>query len=453
MSVGSARSRMGRALAVAWPWLILVAAVVPAVWHVVDFPEDVDDEFPTVERPTFNAMPPPAYRLAEPGDTIDRVSIYFAAGASVFAATGWLRSRGRAGLWPSATALGLAGLWHAGTPGPTFDGWHGLGWRVAWDPSAPASTRWTVAIAAVALAAVVAADLLADRRRLGEMARGDVGRKMRWLLVAAGFLVAARQFEIPGVEPVGYWPRWAFAWGLLAFDLALVRALVGQGLPARRRAVRWSLAGAAGWVALTVAGVWLSWYHRPLDRLHTVEPGRIYISAMPTYLGLNVAYARHPFKTIINLFPEDTPQRSPLLPEEERFVREHGLRYIRATAADNDSDAFLDRTLAAARDPDAWPILVHCHGCMDRTPGWMGVYRFLVQGRPMAEILKEIEAHRGYRPKASITLMFNHALEPRAPERYRNDPTGRRLLECAHGVKLFRYPTALSEARRAPPSP
>jgi protein tyrosine phosphatase (PTP) superfamily phosphohydrolase (DUF442 family) len=198
---------------------------------------------------------------------------------------------------------------------------------------------------------------------------------------------------------------------------------------------------------LTVAAVWLSWYHRPLDRLRAVEPGKVYISAMPTYAGLKIAHARHHFKTIINLFPEDTSQRSPILPEEERFVRETGVNYIRATAVDNDSDEFLDRTLAAAKDPNAWPILVHCHGCMDRTPGWMGIYRFVVQGRPLDEILKEIEAHRGYRPKASITLLFNRVLEPRAPERYRHDPTARRLMECAHGVKLI--PWHIIAARNA----
>jgi protein tyrosine/serine phosphatase len=192
----------------------------------------------------------------------------------------------------------------------------------------------------------------------------------------------------------------------------------------------------------------MSWYHRPLDRLHTVEPGRIYISAMPTYRGLEIAHARHRFKTIINLFPEDTWQRSPLLPQEERFVREHGLRYVRATVTDIDSDEFLDRTLALARDPDAWPILVHCHGCMDRSPGWMGIYRFVVQGVPLDAILKEIEAHRGYRPKSSITLLFNRVLEPRAPERYRADPTARRLVECAHGVKLIPYRAIISRAAR-----
>ena len=70
------------------PWLILALAVWPAVWHVLDFPEDRDDEYPGVQRPTFSRLPPPAYRLAEPGDTIDRIAIYTSSLAIVLAVTG-----------------------------------------------------------------------------------------------------------------------------------------------------------------------------------------------------------------------------------------------------------------------------------------------------------------------------------------------------------------------------
>jgi hypothetical protein len=50
--------------------------------------------------------------------------------------------------------------------------------------------------------------------------RGNLG-----LLAAALILVGLRQGEIPGIEPVGNWPLWAFDWGLLASDLALIRAM------------------------------------------------------------------------------------------------------------------------------------------------------------------------------------------------------------------------------------
>ena len=41
----------GGALRRFWPWLVLALTVIPAVWHVVDFDEDIDPEFPTVIRP------------------------------------------------------------------------------------------------------------------------------------------------------------------------------------------------------------------------------------------------------------------------------------------------------------------------------------------------------------------------------------------------------------------
>ena len=101
-----------------------------------------------------------------------------------------------------------------------------------------------------------------------------------------------------------------------------------------------------------------------------------------------------------------------------------------------DSDEFLDQTLALAQDPSAWPILIHCHGCMDRSPAWMGIYKFTVEGRPLLEIVREIEAHRGVRPKASVTLLYNRVLPPRAPDHYAADPTAPVLKSAAHGTNL-----------------
>ena len=416
----------------AWPWLVLLALTVPAVWHAVDFPDDVDPEFPRVARPTFSRRPPPAYRLAEPGDTIDRVGLYLSAGAVVLSGIGLAIGRGRT--WTSALALSGLAVWYAATPGPTFDGWHGLGWRSTFNPSAPIGLRGPLALGWTALWGVVAAEVWSRRSRLAEWVRSGGRVGVAGLLVASAVLCLLRQFQIPGVEPVGYWPRWAFVWGIAAFDLALIQGLGTLDLGRGRSARRLGLAGVVAWGVIVASGIGLTWYHRPLARLRTVEPGKIYISAMPTYAGLKVAYQRHPFKTIINVFAEETDQRSPILPDELRFVREHGIHYLNAPPEQSKADAFLDETLRLAQDPDAWPILVHCHGCMDRSPAWMGIYRFLVQGVPLEDVFREIEGHRGYRPKASVTLLYNRVLPARSPSRYLADPTGRLLLESARGT-------------------
>ena len=64
----------------------------------------------------------------------------------------------------------------------------------------------------------------------------------------------------------------------------------------------------------------------------------------------------------------------------------------------------------------------------------MGIYRFVVEGKPLVEVMKEIERHRGYRPKASVILLYNRVLPLRAPDRYWADPTAAILRRCAAGA-------------------
>ncbi len=417
-----------------WPWLVLALTLIPAVWHVVDFDEDLDVEFPTIIRPTFSPLPAAAYRLAEPGDTLDRIMIYFSAGGAVFSLLGLVFSRGGA-LWPAALAGSAGALWYSGTPGPAFDGWHGLGWRAISDPGAPMSVRLALAAAAIGLCGVIAGTFWVERHRLGELAGNAKSRGTISLWVTGALLAALRQIEIPGVEPIGYWPRWSMIWAMLLCDLALLIEVV----PLLRSRLRLKLSLVllpAVWLVLVIGAIDLTWYHRPLARLKEIEPGRIYMSAMPSYRGLLVEQARLHFRTIINLFPEATAQGSPLFPAELKFAREHGIRFLGSPSDSSDaaSSAFLDETLATAQDPSAWPILVHCHGCMDRSPAWMGIYKFVVKERPLLEVMQEIERHRGYRPKSSVILLYNRVLPPRAGKRYWADPTAALLRQCAGGT-------------------
>jgi hypothetical protein len=413
-----------------WPWLVLGLAVVPAAWYILDHESDIDPEFPRVVRPTFNAFPAPAYRFAEAGDTIDHAAVYISSAALILSAWGVIRGERRRP-WLAALALSAAGYWHAATPGPLVDGWHGLGWRNLLNSGSPPELRLVLALAALVLAVLVLQGVSGLPFRQSWKAAGERG--IAGLLVLAALLVVLRQVSWIDREPIGFWPRWTFVWGLLAWALALVR-VVPSASPG------WSRAGVvAGMVVLSLAldfaGRGLFWYQRPLHRLREVVPARIFISAMPTYRGLELAHRRHHIKTIINLFPEYTPERSPLAPEELRFVRDHGLNLVSNELTDDPSgEEFLARTLEIAQDPDAWPILVHCHASMDRSPAWMGLYRFAVQGWPLADAIREIEVHRGLRPKASVTLLYNRMIPRLAPERAATDPTVALLRECAAGV-------------------
>ena len=88
---------------------------------------------------------------------------------------------------------------------------------------------------------------------------------------------------------------------------------------------------------------------------------------------------------------------------------------------------------------------------MDRTPAWVGIYRFVVEGRPLDEIFRFIERHRGYRPKASVTLLYNRVLPRLAPERCMDDPTAALLHRCAEGTVDPYYEQVRAELRGANP--
>ena len=418
-----------------WHWLLLALMVVPAVWHVLDFEHDADPEFPAVVRSTFNRYPPAAYRLAEPGDTIDRIAIYVSSLALVITLAGLYRGRGERRRWVTASVVSLAAFWYASNPGPTLDGWHGLGWRAAFNPEAPLSLRASLAAAALLLSATFFWGVGLKLSGWKAFRRWTIERDAAALLAVALLFLVVRVAEFPDVEPLGYWPRWAFTWSLVAYCMALLR-LLPKRLPTAARWPRFALPVASGaiWYGLVVAGIALSWVHRPLDRLREVVPGKIYMSAMPTARGLELAQSRHHFKTIINLFPEDTRFRSPRLPDELKFAAANGVRYVGSPSGVLRANEFLDQTLALAQDKDAWPILVHCHACMDRTPAWVGIYQFVVANRPLDEIFRFIEGHRGYRPKASVTLLYNRVLPRLAAEKFRNDPTTPLLIQQAEGT-------------------
>ncbi len=252
------------------------------------------------------------------------------------------------------------------------------------------------------------------------------------LLIAAAILMIMRQVGWLDWEPIGFWPRWFYVWGLFAWAFAIVK-VVPVAPP------RWSRAAILGLMVLFSLGLdftgrGLFWYQRPIARLKEVIPGRLYLSAMPTYLGLQLAQPRYHFRTIINLYPELTPEQSPYWHDELRFVHEHGLKYVGNESKDGTGgEDFVARTLELSRDPKNWPILVHCHASMDRSPAWVGIHRFVVEGWPLVDALREIERHRGLRPKAAVTVLYAQILPKIAPERCAEDPTFALLQEFAAG--------------------
>jgi hypothetical protein len=415
-----------------WPWLVLAFCTIPAIWYVFDYEDDIDPELPQVVRPTFSIYPPPAYRFAEACDTIDHVAVYVSSAALVLSVWGLIRCP-RSRLWLAAVALSVAGFWHAATPAPLADGWYGLGWRTIFDVRAPFSNRIILAALAVVIAVIVVRALSERPLRLAWARARENG--ITGLLIVAAILMIMRQIGWLDWEPFGFWPRWIYVWGLLAWAFAIVK-VVPAAPP------HWSRGAIIGLMivislGLDFTGRGVFWFQRPIARLKEVVPGRIYLSAMPTYLGLQLTQPRYHFRTIINLYPELTPEQSPHWQDELRFVREHGLTYIGNDSTDGTGgEDFVIRTLEISRDPKTWPILVHCHASMDRSPAWVGLYRFVVEGWSLADAIRELERHRGLRPKAAVTVLYTQLLPKIAPERCAQDSTFALLKKCVAGSVL-----------------
>ena len=108
-------------------------------------------------------------------------------------------------------------------PGPTFDGWHGLGWRSIFNPATPTGTRVALVIWGASLLVVILVNLAwswPDRRDWWRRARE---LRIRGLLATASVLVLAPPVLVPEVL-VGAGQECSFDIGLLAFGLALIRA-------------------------------------------------------------------------------------------------------------------------------------------------------------------------------------------------------------------------------------
>ena len=83
-------------------------------------------------------------------------------------------------------------------------------------------------------------------------------------------------------------------WAMLAFDLGLLIEVAPLLKSRMRKLLLCFPSIPAAWLLLVIGAIDLTWYHRPLARLRVIEPGKIYMSAMPTLRGLEVEQARLP---------------------------------------------------------------------------------------------------------------------------------------------------------------
>ncbi len=142
---------------------------------------------------------------------------------------------------------------------------------------------------------------------------------------------------------------------------------------------------AAGLIVTLGAG---SGCARTLYNFGTVEPGHIYRSAQPSPLFLRWLVARRGIRTLINL-----RGRTPGF--ESAFAARHGLRLysFNLSARRPPTQADVERFLRILRDPENYPLAVHCRNGVDRTGYMLGTYRVAVMGWEVDHATREMNRY------------------------------------------------------------
>jgi len=125
-----------------------------------------------------------------------------------------------------------------------------------------------------------------------------------------------------------------------------------------------------------------------------ITAGEIYRSGRPTPAAADRAAERYGLKSVIDLgtYPIGSADQNRL----EATYRALGLEYHRLPLiGDGTGDPNLYAlALRMMTDPANQPVLVHCGSGAQRTSGLTTLYRYIVQGVPMAEAFEESRAYR-----------------------------------------------------------
>ena len=127
---------------------------------------------------------------------------------------------------------------------------------------------------------------------------------------------------------------------------------------------------------------------RTLYNFSEVSEGRIYRGAQPSPLFLRWLAREHGIRALVNL-------RGRTPGYESAFAARHGLRLfsLDLSADRPPTPEQVERFLRIVRDPENYPLLVHCRNGVDRTGYMVATYRILEEGWDTQRAIGEMNRH------------------------------------------------------------
>ena len=146
-------------------------------------------------------------------------------------------------------------------------------------------------------------------------------------------------------------------------------------------------------------------YYFIAKRFGTVVPGKIYRSGQLSATVIKRTLMRHQIRVIVDLTAVDAT--NPFQQTEARVAKELHIQHCRFPLRGDgtgDIHQYVDAVVAIRKATrESKPVLVHCGAGAQRTGGVVAVYRLLIEGRPIDEVVQEMTRY-GWDPADDAAL-------------------------------------------------